>query len=405
MKFNSRNIYIRDSLRDAKSLLKNDTGMIANKNSDIQNQKHLLPINSSNKELSSIIRTLLNVFNSKYFYNKNILIFSDDNIEISENIIKLGGKVSILYLTEKPIVNQKAGINIASINEIIISDNKFDVALYNTDNLELLQKYISEIYKKCTDLIICQASAEAERYLLDNKINNIIKLTSPEDDKNFYFSSKRKIITNQISKKYIVNKQNIVPIIDVGIEKPLNTNINLQVYHTIPWDTTKNLGAYYNKFMSLLQDEDWACFLDGDAVHTTTYFGKYIEDIIRSNPEYGLFTCNTNRIGCKYQIPSNVDWSNDSQKYHRELGDKLWSQYKTKVLDITDNTPLSGVLILINKGKWNEVGGFKEDKMLSVDNDIHLRFRNAGFKVGLMQGIYVQHWYRGGKQKEKFHLL
>ncbi len=178
------------------------------------------------------------------------------------------------------------------------------------------------------------------------------------------------------------------------------------VYHFIPWDSDKNIGRSYNKSMSLIGDGDWACFLDGDAVHTTTYFGKRIEEIIKANPSFSLFTCYTNRIGCPYQIAPGVDLKSNDQAYHRILGEKIWDSNKSKVIDITHEVGLlSGVLILINKDAWSKAGKFKEEKMLGIDNDIHKKVRAAGFKVGLMKGIYVQHWYRGGDIKNKIHLL
>jgi GT2 family glycosyltransferase len=66
---------------------------------------------------------------------------------------------------------------------------------------------------------------------------------------------------------------------------------------------------------------------------------------------------------------------------------------------------LSGVLIVIKKSIWEKVGGFKEDKMLTIDNDIHRKIRISGGLVGLMKGIYVQHWYRGGIKENRQHLL
>lgn len=185
------------------------------------------------------------------------------------------------------------------------------------------------------------------------------------------------------------------------------SNKNINIYHFIPWSTEKNLGAAYNKFMSMLpSDDDWACFLDGDAIHTTTYFGKNIENVIKNNPDYNLFTCVTNRVGSIYQIASGSSWTNDSQKFHRDFGEKLWNTHKSKVLDITNQKfYLSGVLILINKKIWKKAGKFKEEKMLSIDNDIHKKVKSVGGKVGLMQGIYVQHWYRGGNQKNVSHLI
>jgi len=178
-----------------------------------------------------------------------------------------------------------------------------------------------------------------------------------------------------------------------------------KVFHFIPWNSNKNIGKSYNEMMSLIDDDDWACFLDGDAVHTTSFFGKRIEDVIESNPEYTLFTSYTNRIGQPYQLAPKINQETNDQRYHREVGDVLWNQNKTKVIDITNNQPLSGVVILIKKSSWVKVGGFKEDKMLGVDNDIHYKFQRQKMKIGLMSGIYVQHWYRGGNKKDISHLI
>jgi GT2 family glycosyltransferase len=178
-----------------------------------------------------------------------------------------------------------------------------------------------------------------------------------------------------------------------------------RVFHIIPWNSDKNIGKSYNESMSLVNFEDWVCFLDGDAVHTSHFFGKRIEDVIESNPEYSLFTCTTNRVNCPYQIAPNVNIKSNDQEYHRLFGESIWEKYGKQVSEITNSMELSGVFIAIKKSIWEKVGGFKEDRMLSIDNDIHRRVKLLGEKVGLMKGIYVQHWYRGGQKDNKQHLL
>lgn len=179
----------------------------------------------------------------------------------------------------------------------------------------------------------------------------------------------------------------------------------MRIFHSIPWNTEKNIGVYYNDFMELLADDDWACFIDGDAVHTTTYFGKNIEEVIKTNPEYSLFTCKTNRVAVKYQIPNEVDIITNDQKYHREFGKTLWEKNKTTVTDITNSRLLSGVLICLSKKSWLSVGGFDINNMLGVDNDIHMKMITNNLKVGIMEGIYVQHWYRNGDNRDRSHLI
>lgn len=177
-----------------------------------------------------------------------------------------------------------------------------------------------------------------------------------------------------------------------------------KIFHIIPWDSNKNIGDSYNNSMSNVGSKDWVCFLDGDAVHTTTFFGKYIEDVINDNPEYDLFTCYTNRIGFPPQIAPGVDKKTNDQKYHRDFGTQMWEKYGTNVKDVTKLNFISGVILLIRKDTWEKVGGFKSSKMLGVDNDIHMKVRKYGGKVGLMEGIYVQHWYRGGDKNYTKHL-
>ena len=117
-----------------------------------------------------------------------------------------------------------------------------------------------------------------------------------------------------------------------------------------------------------------------------------------------MFTCYTNRVAMQYQVPSNCDWKSNDMMYHRNFGENIWNQNNFSVMDITNSPELSGVLILIKKKIWEQFGGFKEEKMLSIDNDIHRRVRNVGGKVGLMKGIYVQHWYRNGDKLNVNHL-
>lgn len=173
---------------------------------------------------------------------------------------------------------------------------------------------------------------------------------------------------------------------------------NFTIFHNIPWNSDKNIGFYYNNFMKLIKDDDWACFIDADAIHTTTHFGSRIEKIVKNNPEYSFFTCYTNRVYCDWQIAPEVDIKSNDLEYHRSFGSKIWENNKIKVIDVTDKRPfLSGVLMLIKKNIWNVIK-FKEKGMLGVDNDFHKKAYLNKIKVGLMTGIYVQHWYRNGKE-------
>jgi glycosyltransferase involved in cell wall biosynthesis len=167
-----------------------------------------------------------------------------------------------------------------------------------------------------------------------------------------------------------------------------------------------NIGRYYNRFMELLPEDGVACFIDGDATFTTTNYGKQLEAVLEANPSCGLFVGVTNRVGCQWQVVDGVDVESNDIAYHREFGARLaqehWDSCSTVPYDATKL--LSGVLFLLKKSLWKKVGGFPETGMLGVDNEIHRRVAATGEAVMLMRGVYVYHWYRGGKKEEKSHL-
>ena len=156
-----------------------------------------------------------------------------------------------------------------------------------------------------------------------------------------------------------------------------------------------NLGWAYNNFMNLVGDDDWVCFLDHDATFTTMYWYHQLEDIIKEHTDVGLFTALTNRIGQPAQVIDSVDKENHDISYHRKIGKKIQQEHFTSITPF--NNPevlLSGVVILISKKTWKATGGFK-DGFLRVDRDMHERCIDNNIKVGLMNGVYVYHWYRG----------
>ena len=181
----------------------------------------------------------------------------------------------------------------------------------------------------------------------------------------------------------------------------------MKILYSIPWNTEKNIGVYYNDVCNRLRENEFACFIDGDAVFTTKFFGKQLEDIISKYPECGLFTCPASKMGCVWQRVENLQNSED-MGYHREIGKRLFIEKYDNITDVSDVDRLhvlGGVLILISKKIWRKLGGFKTEGILGIDNDIHWRAMDAGEKVYLMNGVYLYHWYRGGNESDKGHLL
>ena len=190
------------------------------------------------------------------------------------------------------------------------------------------------------------------------------------------------------------------------------------IYTNIPFspkETPGDLGHAYDKFMSRLEENDWACFLDHDAMFLHKDWYKTLEEVIESHKydksgnEYGIFTCYTNRVGNPNQIwagaSSNINYLTKSHdiRYHRELAENIAEQ-KLKVIpfryiastDPKKRNKLSGMMMLISKRAWNKIRTNSDaiKGFLGVDNRIHKAASDKGFGTGLINNLYVYHWYR-----------
>ena len=54
----------------------------------------------------------------------------------------------------------------------------------------------------------------------------------------------------------------------------------------------------------------------------------------------------------------------------------------------------SGTLILVKKSTWKKIKGFKTKGFLEVDDDFRERLFKHKIKFGIMDGVYLYHWYR-----------
>jgi GT2 family glycosyltransferase len=162
-----------------------------------------------------------------------------------------------------------------------------------------------------------------------------------------------------------------------------------------PSSINKNIGAVYNGFMNMISDDDWACFLDHDAMFTTLDWYKQLEDIIAglsdSHQDACLLTACTNRIGNPEQLVQGIDPQNHDIYYHRKIGKQRQVEYGSALREC--ETVMSGVVILISKEVWKQTDGFC-DGFLGVDNDIDRKIRALGYKSYIMDGVYCYHWYR-----------
>lgn len=148
----------------------------------------------------------------------------------------------------------------------------------------------------------------------------------------------------------------------------------------------------------MIGDDDWACFLDADAMFTTPDYYHQLEEIvngIESNGlNIGLLTACTNRIGNVEQIvfaKDSKEANNHDIEFHRKVGKAIQKKNGLHLKKCKD--PISGVVLLLPKSVWSQTTGFV-DGFLSVDNHIDYSVRNLGYDTAIMTGVYVYHWYR-----------
>jgi hypothetical protein len=172
-----------------------------------------------------------------------------------------------------------------------------------------------------------------------------------------------------------------------------------------PIECEKNIGCAYNKFMEILpNDDDWACFLDHDAMFTTYDWYNQLGEIIRCNPDVGAFGARTNRLNSTYQLVGNIDVYNHDITYHRKIGKHLQTKYYDDLFLIDKKTAqkeFSGVLILLKKSIWKKIKGFKTDGFNHVDNDLRYRLEQHKIPFHIMNGVYVYHWYKADDPYER----
>jgi len=172
------------------------------------------------------------------------------------------------------------------------------------------------------------------------------------------------------------------------------------IYTFIPYSDEKNLGDAYNAFLGLLGERDWAVLLDHDAMFTTYDWFRRIKRLVEAYP-LATFVGVTNRIGCRYQRCSAAPLGDDIRQ-HREFGESLpWDS----LIDVSEESRelVGGVCVVISKATWRAVGGFRQNGILGVDNDLHRRIKAAGRALLVAEGLYLYHWYRGGSG-DRHHL-
>lgn len=153
-----------------------------------------------------------------------------------------------------------------------------------------------------------------------------------------------------------------------------------------------NLGRCYNEYMERLGDDDFALFIDHDAMFVSDSWKETICDIAtRHAYDIALFISQTNRINNPYQRLNLLE-ENHRIEDHRIFANEIFENFSTVTTECAKLPSSSGVVIMLSKKTW-KTHKFS-DGFLKVDNNIHLSHRDNGDPVHMMRGLYVYHFYR-----------
>lgn len=153
-----------------------------------------------------------------------------------------------------------------------------------------------------------------------------------------------------------------------------------------------DLGRAYNDYMERLDPEDWALFIDHDAMLPDQHWRQLVTPILaRLASEAVLVVARTNRIGSPYQRLSLLE-DEHRLSVHAAFARFLRERESDATVDVTHLPPASGVLMLLRRSTWERTRfphGF-----LAVDNDFHRSLRARGGRILLPLGLYAYHFYR-----------
>ena len=181
----------------------------------------------------------------------------------------------------------------------------------------------------------------------------------------------------------------------------------MSIYYFTPFNKDGNFGDEINKYCRLVpSEEDYICILDGDCMFLTHNFGKQLEDIVEKykNDNIGLFTCLVNRTGTLRQCFNGVISEDPNIRNHRNIAIQLQKERYDQVVELKEF--ISGHLMLFKKKTWEFVGYFADSvsermqvkginkNILGVDNRFSRRILKNGYKIYLMTGVYLFHYYR-----------
>jgi len=170
------------------------------------------------------------------------------------------------------------------------------------------------------------------------------------------------------------------------------------IYFFTPYSFEKKLFQAYDMYMNLVPDNnDWACFLDGDTMFFENNFGHRIQEYVDKYPDTGIFTSYASRSSYKFMVRNGTNQESDSIAYHRRRSAEISRMLHGQAKEINEH--IAGHLICIKKSIWMLIRPqllkvCDGANLLGVDTQISNQVLGHGLKIRLMKEIYLFHYYR-----------
>lgn len=166
---------------------------------------------------------------------------------------------------------------------------------------------------------------------------------------------------------------------------------------TTPYSFNGKLFEAYDDIFSMVNEQDWVCFLDGDtAFLEMANFGHLLQDYIDLYPTTGMFTCYATRCHYEAQTRKGVDPKQDSIKYFaKKVLEVKQLHPKTKPM----NRRVAGHLLMLKKETWTTIRPTlikeaKDKKILGFDTKLSNSLLKHGYDIKVMRGILIFHYLR-----------
>jgi GT2 family glycosyltransferase len=168
----------------------------------------------------------------------------------------------------------------------------------------------------------------------------------------------------------------------------------MNIWYSNPYNTDKHIGKSLNDFCRIVpNNDDWIVLQDGDICYITPDWGKLIENSLSKNGnDFGLIGCYTNRLRGLHQLHNNQLSNVHDLKFHYHIA-KEYAKKEAKVNDIGNYLGVAGLFMAFKKYTWAQVGGFSETS-IAFDSDFNAKVREKGYRLGLINNLYVYHAYR-----------